>query len=123
MKAESPGTLTLAKGSSLLYWGNESRRSQSSSFSFLAMLRKAVIGGAPDGDWYDAHAMDRLGSLRAENAERKICRCASSRSRLEVEAVAPKSEAFRASLAASLAVNTSAECRRRKEECGGTMGL
>ena len=87
------------------------------------MARKAVIGGAPDGDWYDAHVMYRLGSFREENAEMRIFCCNSSRSGAGVESVAPKSEAFRAILAALSVVDTSAECRWRREECGGMMRL
>ena len=46
-----------------------------------------------------------------------------SRSGLGVEAVTPKSEAFRTILAASPVVDTSSECRWRMEECGGTKGM
>ena len=44
--------------------------------------------------------MDGSGSLREENEERRICRCASSRSGSGVKSVAPKSKAFLAILAA-----------------------
>ena len=67
--------------------------------------------------------MAGLGFLREENAERKIFYCASLRSGLGVEYVSPKSEAFRAILAALSVVDTSAECRWRREECGGMMRL
>ena len=75
------------------------------------MAKKALISEYPDEDWYGAHAMDGLGSLREENVERRICRCASLRSGSGVEAVAPKSEAFRASLAALPILDTSARFR------------
>ena len=71
---------------------------------FIAMVRKAVIDGETDGDWYGVHAMDGSGSLRYENSERNIFCCASSKSRLGVEVVAPTSEAFRAILAVLLQV-------------------
>ena len=48
----------------------------------------------------------RVVVLREENTERNICQYASLRSRLGVEAVAPNSEAFRASLAALPVVDT-----------------
>ena len=111
MKAERPETLTVTQGLSPLDWVQESRRSRSSLFLVLAMERKAVIGRAPDGDWYGAHAMEISGYLREENAERMIYCCASLRSGSGVEAVAPKSEAFRASLAALPVVYNSEECR------------
>ena len=47
-------------------------------------------------------------SLREENEERRICRCASLRSGLGVDFFTQKSEAFRASLAASPVVDDSA---------------
>ena len=55
--------------------------------------------------------------------ERRICRCASSRSGSGVEAIAPKSEAFRASLAALPLFGTSVKCIWRREECGDITGL
>ena len=61
VKAERPETLTVARGSSPLDWGQESRPSQSSSLLFIAMESKVVIGGAPDGDLYGVHAMDGSG--------------------------------------------------------------
>ena len=67
--------------------------------------------------------MAGLGFLREENAERKIFYCASLRSGLGVEYVSPKSEAFRAILAALPVVKTRAECIWRGEECGGMTGL
>ena len=73
VKAKRPETLTVARGSSLLDWGQEISRSQSLLFSVLAMTRKAVIGGARDGYWYNAHEMDRSGSLREDNVERRTC--------------------------------------------------
>ena len=82
-----------------------------------------MIGGAPNGDWYGAYAMDGSGSLNDENAERSIFRCASSRYGSGEAAVTPKSEVFRASLATLPVVDTSAEFRRRKEDCGGMEGL
>ena len=69
-------------------------------FSVIAMAREAVIDIAPYGDWYGAHAMYRSVTLREENSERSICRYASPRSSSGLEAVTPKSEAFRVSLAA-----------------------
>ena len=92
-------------------------------FSVLAMAREAVIDIAPYGDWYGAHAMDGSGSLSEENAERRICRCASSSSGSEVEAAAPKSKAFREILAELPVVDTSVECIWRREDSGGTTGL
>ena len=115
--------LTVSQGSLLLDWGQESSRSWSFSFSFLAIARKAVISGVPNGYWYGAHAMDRLNSFREENAERSVCRCASSRSGSGVEDVPPKSKAFRASVAASPVVDTSAECIWMREDCGDMTGL
>ena len=73
--------------------------------------------------WYGVHAMDRSGSLREDNAESIVCRCASSRSGLGVEVVAPKSKAFCASLSALTVVDYSAEFRWRREECGEIAGL
>ena len=61
MKAERSEILTVAQGSLTLDWGQESSRSRSFLFLVLAMARKAVISGAPVGDWYGAHLMDRLG--------------------------------------------------------------
>ena len=61
--------------------------------------------------------------MREENAEMMICRCASSRSGSGVEAIAPKSKVFRAILAASPVVDTSAEWIWRREECGVMTGL
>ena len=87
------------------------------------MERKAVIIRAPNGDWYGAHVMDGSGSLREENVERRICRCASSRYRSGMDDIAPKSEAFRACLAVSLVVDSSLECIWRREECGIMTGL
>ena len=78
------------------------------------MARKAVIRGTPDGDWYGVHVIDGLGSLREENTERRIYFCASSRSGSGVEVVAPKSETFRASLAASPVVDASEDCIWRR---------
>ena len=92
--------LTVARKSSLLYWGQESRRIQILLFLFLMMTRKAVVGGAPNSDCYGVHAMDGLGSFRKDNAERRIFRSASSRSGLGMNGITPKSEAFRASLVA-----------------------
>ena len=68
-----------------------------------------MIGEAPDWDWYNVYAINRSGSLREDNAERSIYWCASLRSRSGVEVVAPKSEAFRASLAALGVVYASVE--------------
>ena len=116
VKVERTKVLTVAWGSSLLDWGQEISWSWSLSFSVLAMARKEVIVGAPDGYWYGAHAMDRSGSLREDNAQRSICSCASSRSVSGVEAVPPKSDAFRASLEASPVVDTSVECRWSRED-------
>ena len=82
-----------------------------------------MISGALDGDWYYVHAMNRLGSFREENEEKRICRCASSRSGSGVEVIAPKSEAFRTSLAELPAVDASADCRWRREERGVMTGL
>ena len=82
-----------------------------------------MISGVPDGDWYVSHVMDGSGSLREKNAERRICRCASSSSGSGVEAVALKSQAFRSILAVPPVVDTSAEWIRRREECGGMTGL
>ena len=50
LKAKRLETLTTVQGLSSLDWGQESSRSWSSSLLVLAMARKAVIGGAPDGD-------------------------------------------------------------------------
>ena len=69
-----------------------------------------VIGGATDGDWYRVHVMGGLGSLREENAERRICRCASSRFGLGVEVIAPKRKAFCKILAELHVVDDSTEC-------------
>ena len=63
--------------------------------------------------------MDRSSSFREENEEIRICRCASSRYGSGVEVIAPKSEAFRASLAALPVVDVSVECIWSREECGG----
>ena len=73
VKVERPETLTVARGSFPLVWGQEISRKRRSSYSILAMARKAVMGEAPDGYWHCSHAMDELGSLREENAERNIC--------------------------------------------------
>ena len=59
------------------------------------MVRKAVIGGSPEGDWYSSYMVEGSGFLREENVERRIYCCASSRSGLGVESVDPKSKAFR----------------------------
>ena len=59
-----------------------------------------MIGGAPDGDWYDVYMMCRARYLREENVEKRICRCASYRLGSVVEVVAHNSEAFCASLSA-----------------------
>ena len=115
VKAESPETLTIAQGLSPLGWRQEIRRIRSSYFLVLMMARKAVIDGDPDGDWYIVHAMERLGYLREENAERRILRCTSSRYRSGVKFVTPKSKASRASLAVLPVVDASAECRRSRE--------
>ena len=64
VKAKRPNTLTVAQGLSPLDWGQERRMSRSSSISVLAMARKTIIGGAPNGDWYGVHVMDGSGSLR-----------------------------------------------------------
>ena len=68
------------------------------------MSKKVLIVGALDRDFYDPHMVERSGSLREENVERRIFRCVSPRSGSGVGAVAPKSEAFRAILAASSVV-------------------
>ena len=68
-----------------------------------------MIGRSPDGDWY--------------NAERRICRSASSSYGSGVEVVAPKSKEFRAILEASPVVDSSLECRWKREECYGMMWL
>ena len=67
--------------------------------------------------------MDGLSSLREDNSESRIFSCASLRSGPGEEAAAPKSEAFREILAAPPVVDTSPECRWRREECGGITGL
>ena len=67
--------------------------------------------------------MDGSVSLREENAERRVFCCASLRYGSGVEVVASEIEAFRMSFAASPVVDTSAECRCRREECGGMTGL
>ena len=67
-----------------------------------------MIIGAPDVDWYKSHAMDGSGSLREENADRRICRCAYSGFGSGVEAVAPKSEVFCTILVALPVADTSA---------------
>ena len=123
VKVERTKVLTVAWGSSLLDWGQEISWSWSLSFSVLAMARKEVIVGAPDGYWYSVHAIDGSGSLRWDNVERRICRCDSSTSGSGVEVIAPKSEALHASLAVLPIADTSAECRWRKEECGDMTGL
>ena len=51
------------------------------------MENRAGIGGALDEYWYGSHEMDRSGSLKKENAEIRIFRCAPSRSGSGVEAV------------------------------------
>ena len=89
----------------------------------ITMTRKVVIEGFLDDYWYGIHVMDGSGSLMGDNAERRICRCASSRSWSGVEVVAPKSAAFHASLAALPVFDASEECIWRREECGGTTGL
>ena len=58
VKTERPETLNVLQGLSPLDWGQEISRSRSLSFSVIAMARKAVINGVPDGDWYGAHVMD-----------------------------------------------------------------
>ena len=82
-----------------------------------------MIGGAPYGDWYEIYAMEGLELLREENADRRICFCASLRSGSGVKAVASKSEAFCAILEALPVVDTSAECRWRREDSGGMTRL
>ena len=82
-----------------------------------------MIGGALNGDWYRVHVMDGLGYLREDNAEMRICQCASSRSGLGVEVFAPNSEAFCAILEASPVVDASVECIWRREKCSGMTGL
>ena len=64
VKSERPEKLTLAQGLSLSEWVQESRPIWSSLLLVLTMARKAVIGGAPDVDWYGVHTLDGLGSLR-----------------------------------------------------------
>ena len=102
---------------------DQSKMTQDQSWPQGAHVWKTVIGGAPDGYWYSVHAIDGSGSLRWDNVERRICRCDSSTSGSGVEVIAPKSEALHASLALLPIADTSAECRWRKEECGGTIGL
>ena len=72
VKAKRPKTLAVARGLLPLDWVQESRRSWSSLFLIIAMVRKAVIDRDPNGDWYGTHAMDGSGSLREDNAERRI---------------------------------------------------
>ena len=86
-------------------------------------MRKAGINGAPEGVCYSSHAMYGSGSLREDNVERSIFRCSALRSRLGIESVIQKSEDFHAFLAASPVVETRTECRWRREECGGMIGL
>ena len=64
LKAERPEMLTVARGLSLSDWGQEIIWRRRLSSSVLVIARKAVIGGAPCGDWYGSHAMDGPGSLR-----------------------------------------------------------
>ena len=123
MNPKRPETLTVEQGALSLEWGQESRRSWSLLLLVLTMARKVVIYGAPDWDWYIVHAMVGLASLRKENAERRICRCASLRSRSGMEVVAPKSGEFRVRLSALPVVDASEECIWRREECGGMTGL
>ena len=89
----------------------------------FAMVRKAVINVAPEGVCYSYHAMYGLGSLMEDNVDRSIFRCAALRSRLVVKSITHKSEDFHAILAASPVVETRVECRWRREECGGMIGL
>ena len=82
-----------------------------------------MIERTPNGDLYGVRAMDRLGYFKEENTKKRIFCCASSRSESGVEVVAPKSKVFCVSLAALPIVDTIAECRWRREECGGMTGL
>ena len=87
------------------------------------MVRKAGINGVPEGVCYSSHAMYGSGSLREDNVERSIFRCSALRSRMGVESVTHKSEEFHTILVAMPVVETRAECRWRREECGGMTGL
>ena len=49
VRSKRPERLNVALGLSSLGWGQESRRSRSTSLLFLVMVMKAVIDGAPDG--------------------------------------------------------------------------
>ena len=115
VKDEKPKTLTVARGLLPLERGHDITQRRGSSLFVLMMVRKAVIGGVSENKWYISHAMDRLRSLREDNVVRRIYCCASSRSRSGVEYVAPKNKAFRTILAASPVVETSTECRWRRE--------
>ena len=106
VKEKRTETLEVARGSLLSDFGEDISQRRRSSFSVIVMVRKEVIVGVEEGGWYSSHVMDRSGSLREENAERRTCHCASLRSGLGVESVAPNSEAFRAILAASPVVET-----------------
>ena len=122
IKSKRNETLAVARGSSSLDWGQEFSRSQSFPLLVLAMAGEVVIVGALDEDWYGAHEIDGSGYLREENAEKRICRCAYSRSGLGVEYIAPKREASHGSLVASPVVDIVAECIWRRGECGGITG-
>ena len=89
----------------------------------FAMVRKAVINGAPEGGCYSSHSMYGSGSLREDNVERSILRCAALRSKLGVESITQKINAFHAILEATPVVESRAECRWRREECGCMKGL
>ena len=114
MKDESPETLTVARGLLPFDWGQESSQSWSLLFSVLRMVMKVQIGGLQNGDWYGTNTMGGWGSMREENVERTMCRCASLRSGLGVEDATQKSNAFRARLAALPLIDTSAECIWRR---------
>ena len=89
----------------------------------FAMVRKTGINVATEGSFYNSHAMYRLGSLREENMEKSICRCAASRYRSGMESVDQNSEVFNTILAALPVAETRAESRRNMEDCGGMTGL
>ena len=84
VKAKGTETLTVAQGLAPSELGQEIIRRRRSFFSDFAMARKEVIGRALEGDWYGSHEMNGSGSLREDNAERKISRCADLRSGLGV---------------------------------------
>ena len=64
--------LKVARGMVPLEWGQDISRRRRSSFSAFKVVRKAVIGGAPEGCLYVSHEMDGSRPSRQDNAERLV---------------------------------------------------